>query len=263
MHSNDRQRLQRNIPYGTDAHQVGDLYLPGAPSPAPAVLCLLHGGFWRMPHGRAQMDAIAQDLCARGYAVWNLGYRRVGAPGGGWPGTFEDIAAGLDHLATLVAQGVAIDLQRIAVVGHSAGGQLALCSGARDAQRGNCARPTRVQIAAVAALAPVADLVQAHDLDAGAGAVAELLGGDPQQFRERCQDTSPIAMLPLRVRQLVMHGGADAALPVQMSRDYVRRATAAGDAVDYIELEGAGHMAFLDPCSEAHRQLTRWLAAAL
>src|SRR5688572_18692450 len=112
--------------YGRDDQQAGDLSLPGAAR--PPVVCLLHGGFWRMPHGRAELAPIARDLCTRGFAVWNLEYRRVGAPGGGWPGTLQDVGAGIDHLATLAADGIGLDLDRVAVVGHSAGGQLALWS---------------------------------------------------------------------------------------------------------------------------------------
>ena len=108
----------RTFQYGTDASQVGDLYLPSPPR--PAVVCLLHGGFWRMPYSREEMTPIAEDLVRRGFAVWNLEYRRVGAPGGGWPGTFEDVVAGIDHLATLAAEGADLDLDRIQVAGHSA-----------------------------------------------------------------------------------------------------------------------------------------------
>src|SRR5262249_23711442 len=89
-------RVLRDVHYGPHASQLGDLHLPQTKS--PPVVCLLHGGFWRMPHDRAQMTPLAADLAQRGYAAWNLEYRRVGAAGGGWPGTLEDVAAGVDHL---------------------------------------------------------------------------------------------------------------------------------------------------------------------
>src|SRR5688572_17780234 len=81
--------------YGPPVDQEGDLHLPA--TPRPPVVCLLHGGFWRAPHGRGQMTAIADDLASRGFAVWNLEYRRLGTPGAGWPATMDDVAAGIDH----------------------------------------------------------------------------------------------------------------------------------------------------------------------
>jgi len=89
--------MKRTISYGDSNDQQADLHLPDAAG--PPVVCLLHGGFWRMPHGRDQMDAVAGNLVARGFAVWNIEYRRLGASGGGWPGTLDDVRAGIDHLA--------------------------------------------------------------------------------------------------------------------------------------------------------------------
>ncbi len=147
----------QTITYGACADQAGDLHLPQMRGDDPrraAVVCLLHGGFWRMPHGRDQMNAVAGDLATRGFAVWNLGYRRVGAPGGGWPGTFDDVVAGIDHLATLAADGVAIDPERVIVVGHSAGGQLALWCAHRDATDHDAHGPGRVRVAAAKSIWP-------------------------------------------------------------------------------------------------------------
>lgn len=102
----------RTIRYGSAPGQEGDLLLPS--TSRPPVICLLHGGFWRMPYGRDQMTDVARDLAARGFAVWNLEYRRVGAPGGGWPGTLDDVGAGIAYLARLVADGIDLDLGRVA-----------------------------------------------------------------------------------------------------------------------------------------------------
>lgn len=249
----------RTISYGSSADQMGDLHLPDAPN--AAVVCLLHGGFWRMPHGRDQMTALAGDLVSRGFAVWNLEYRRLGAPGGGWPGTFQDVAAGIDHLATLAADGGGIDLDRVAVVGHSAGGHLALWCAQRDATGSDGHAPKHVRIAAAVGLAPVADLARGYELGCGHHAVADLLGGSPNELPERYRTSSPIAMLPLGVRQLILHGTADDALPADMSRDYAREAIAKGDDVRFVELDGVGHMEFLDPANEAHAILCEWLAS--
>src|SRR5689334_12013129 len=120
----DGRRAMKTIPYGLSADQVGDLHLPG--EPRPPVVCLLHGGFWRMPYGKDQMTPLADDLASRGFAVWNLEYARLGGAATAWPATMDDVAAGIDHLEVLADEGVDLDLERVTVVGHSAGGHLAL-----------------------------------------------------------------------------------------------------------------------------------------
>lgn len=251
---------ERVARYGPRDGQEGTLHLPAVSH--PPVVCLLHGGFWRMPYGREQMTAVARDLARRGFAVWNLEYRRLGAAGGGWPGTFDDVVTGIGHLAALAADGIALDLQRVAVVGHSAGGHLALWSVSREATRRH-GRGTTVRIVGVVGQAPVADLERAHALGLGRGAVAELLGGGPADHPERYEAGSPRAMLPLGVPQLIMHGARDEAIPIEHSRAYCEAAYDAGDRVELTELPDAGHMDFLDPESEAHDALCGWLAGAL
>jgi acetyl esterase/lipase len=214
-----------------------------------------------MPYGRDQMAAIADDLVSRGLAVWNLEYRRLGTPQSGWPATMDDVAAGIDHLAQLSVGGVDLDLDRVTVVGHSAGGHLALWVGGRNHSRS--AQSPRVRVLAAVGLAPIADLAYAYEFKVGGEVVAELLGGTPSQYPERFRAASPIEMLPLRVRQLILHGTADDVVPIDFSRRYSRAADAAGDTVELIELSGAGHMEYLDPGSEAHATLYRWLLASM
>ena len=115
--------------YGPGPDRFGELWRPTSPGPWP-VVALLHGGFWRAERTLELMRPLAADLAGRGFAAWNLEYRRVGQPGGGWPGTCEDVAAGLDHLAGLAGR-APLDLDRLVVAGHSAGGHLALWSAAR------------------------------------------------------------------------------------------------------------------------------------
>jgi acetyl esterase/lipase len=253
----DQAYTMRAIKYGPSDHQEGDLYLPD--TSRPPVVCLLHGGFWRIPYDRTEFDPVARDLAARGFAVWNLEYRRLGAPGGGWPDTFQDVAAGIDHLAMVVAEGTELDLNRVTVVGHSAGGHLALWSAARTDKRGTLRVPTRVRPAAAAGLAAVVDLARAHALSVGNSAVGELLGGSPDQQPIRYAAASPIALLPLGVKQLIVHGVADGALPIEVTWNYVQAARAAGDNIQFSELPAAGHMDCLDPRSEGHGTLCRWL----
>lgn len=242
--------------YGPAPAQEGDLHLPEQTH--PPVVVLLHGGFWTMPHGREQMTAVADDLAMRGFAVWNLEYRRLGAPGGGWPGTLADVAAGLDHLAQLAADGVDLDLDRVAVAGHSAGGHLALWCGARRRLR---ADPSPIRLSLAIGLAPIADLGRAAALRVGGDVVAGFLGGPPDRVPERYRAASPKEMLPLGVPQLILHGTADDAVPIELSRRYAETAQTAGDTIELVELQGMGHMEYLDPGSDAHAMLLRRLAA--
>src|SRR5260370_3919740 len=110
--------------YGTESLQFGELYLPGEPGPHRTVI-LIHGGYWPARYGLDLMTGLAEDLAARGYAAWNIEYRRVGDPGGGWPGTLLDVAFAADYLRIL-APTYALDLQRVVSLGHSAGGHLAI-----------------------------------------------------------------------------------------------------------------------------------------
>lgn len=238
--------------YGTSASQEGDLYLPEVQR--PPVVCLLHGGFWRMPYGREPFAAVALDLAGRGYAVWNLGYRRLGEAGGGWPGTLEDAAAGLDHLVSLAQEGFDLDLDRLVVAGHSAGGQLALWLGARSAG----ARPR-----AVAGLAPALDLRALWERGLGNQAAGAFLGGSPAQHPDRYAAASPRERLPLGVPQLILHGVQDEDLPLAITQEYAEAARNAGDAIEFAPLAGMRHMDPLDPRSEAHTVLCRWLERIL
>jgi len=254
----DRNISLRTTRYGPLPDQEGDLYLPDQPN--PPVVCLLHGGFWRLPHGRDQMTAVAEDLAGRGLAVWNLEYRRLGSSAGGWPGTFDDALAGVDWLARLAAEGVDLDLARVTLCGHSAGGHLALWVAAHRAHAPAGGRAPGVRVSAVVGQAPVADLARAFEMGVGGGAVGELLGGTPTEQPERYGAASPQALLPLNLPQLILHGTADDVVPIEIARDYARAARAAGDTVDLLELPGGGHMDSLDPASPAHTALRGWLA---
>ncbi len=248
------------VAYGSQESQTGDLYLPKTGN--AAVVCLLHGGFWRMPYGKHQMAPVAADLALRGYAVWNIEYRRVGCSGGGWPGTLHDVAGAINHLATLEHHGTGLDLDRVVIAGHSAGGQLALWAAAHNRPT-SPAPPIRVRTIGVVGMAPLCDLVAAFDLNLGAGAVREFLGGPPLQMRDRCRAASPIDFLPIGTTQLILHGAKDEVLPISLSQHYAAASQACGDAVEFVRLPDAGHMDFLDIRSGAHALLCRWLAARL
>ncbi len=233
------------ISYGASDDQVGDLLLPDGDGPHP-VAALIHGGFWRDRWTRDTMAALAIDLRARGWATWNIEYHRVGT-GGGWPMTLEDIAAGLDHLAELPPRH-GLDLEKIVAIGHSAGGHLALWAAARpDLSDHTPDREPQVSLVAAIGLAPVSDLDMGHQEAIGADAVAEFLRRSPTDGPERYAAASPKRLLPLQCRQVIVHGTEDTAVPVAMSRSYFAAARAAGDDIDYHELDGVDHMNLVDP----------------
>lgn len=208
------------------------------PAGAPLVV-LLHGGFWRAAYDLSLMRPLAESLAADGYAVRNVEYRRVGMPGGGWPGTVEDVGAAVD---AAVATGVPVVL-----VGHSAGGHLALWAAAGR------------EVAATVSLGGVCDMVAGAREGLGAGAVADFLGGTPEAVPERYAAASPRALLPLGRRMLLVHGDADEAVPVRQSRDLAAAATAAGDRIELVDLPGVDHMSLIDPASPGWAAVRRRL----
>lgn len=233
------------LAYGDHPEQVADLHLPlGAPPAAGwPVVVLVHGGFWRQRFARDLMAPLAEDLAARGTAAWNVEYRRVGGDGG-WPTTLEDVAAAVDHLAVL-GDDVPVDLGRVVVAGHSAGGHLALWVAGRATLPPDVpgAGPQVTPCLAVGQ-APVADLVAGQDL--GDGAVRDLLGGSPEDVPDRYATADPAQLVGHGVPVLLVHGEDDQVVPLDQSRRYASAAEVAGDEVDLVALPG-DHFAVVDP----------------
>jgi acetyl esterase/lipase len=237
--------------YGPHASQRADLYVPPGPGPHP-VIVLIHGGSWQKRYGKIFTRALAGDLLRRGYAVWNIEYRRVGA-GGGWPQTFADVAAAIDHLAEL--EDPRLDLDRVTLIGHSAGGHLALWAAGRPnlpaGAPGALDGPPRVRARWVVSLAGVADLAEAYRRWHG-GIVRDLVGGSPEEVPERYAAGDPIRLLPLDVPALLIHGVRDETVSIEISRGYTEAARAAGGEVELVEIDGdVGHRTHLDPRSQA------------
>jgi acetyl esterase/lipase len=234
--------------YGPDPSQVADLHLPEGAGPWP-VAVVIHGGYWRARYDRTLMDAVCADLAAHGWAAWNLEYRRIGPGGtGGWPQTFDDVAAGIDRLASA---DVPLDLGRVVAIGHSAGGQLALWAAAR--------RQCQVPVHGAVGQAAVSDLRAAARLRLSDGAAIELLGGTPEQVPERYAAASPAERLPLGVPTLLVHGARDDTVPVAFSRDLHAAAVAAGDACELVVHERDGHFEHIDPASAGWATVRAWL----
>ncbi|HLM09707.1 MAG TPA: alpha/beta hydrolase [Thermoleophilaceae bacterium] len=219
---------------------------------------LIHGGFWRARYGLELERRLAADLVRRGWAAYNLEYRRLGLLSrGGYPATFDDVAAGIDALADVEAR---LDVGRVVAIGHSAGGHLALWAASRAGQPGDApgAGP-RIVLAGAVAQAGVVDLREAARRGLSGGVTERLLGGSPTERPERFELASPIERLPLGVPQLLVHGDVDDTVPVELARGYAERARRAGDRCELAEPPGCGHFEHLDPGSAAWQEVVGWL----
>jgi acetyl esterase/lipase len=226
------------ITYGPDANQFGELRLPSNKKNAP-LLIFIHGGYWRARYNLTHAGHLCAALAQAGVATLNIEYRRVGNAGGGWPGTFEDIAAArqyVSHHAKELAANFNVDAARLAVAGHSAGGALALWLAARDRK-----------ITAVASLAGVNDLHRAWELHLSHDAVVELLGGTPEQVREHYAEADPMK-LAIKARQVLVHGSGDTIVPPEFSSRYVQ-VKSARERAELVNLKDAGHFDVIDPQS--------------
>jgi acetyl esterase/lipase len=234
------------VHYGDDRFQFGDLQLPRGDGPHPVVI-VIHGGFWRSQYGLDHIAPLCPALNAAGWATWNIEYRRVGNPGGGWPGTFLDVASAADYLRELAPKHN-LDLKRVVSLGHSAGGHLALwLAGRSRIPAGSELHPAKpLSLHGAVSLTGVVDLRQGHAMALGTGAVRALVGGTPESHSNRYTAGSPADLLPLGVKQILIHGKVDPIVPIDISRSYRKAAMAKGDQVDLIELEG-GHFELVSP----------------
>ena len=233
--------------YGNDEVQFGDLRLPKSQGPFAAAM-FVHGGFWRSRYDLKHASFLCAALTKAGFVTWNLEYRRVGNPGGGWPGSFEDVTAGYQFLRQLATK-YPIDTKRIIVLGHSAGGQLALALAGHHNS-----------MLAVVSLAGVVDLRRAWDLHLSNDAVAEFLGGDPQHVPEHYHEASP-AELDIHCKQFIVHGREDDIVPVQMSRDYAKSKLQKQEVLSFLELPKTGHFEIVDPDSKVWPEVQKAVSA--
>ncbi len=237
---------EARITYGDDALQFGELRLPEGPGPHPVAI-VIHGGCWLGEFDLTHIGALAEALNEEGIAAWVIEYRRVGNPGGGWPGTFEDVGRGADHLRTL-AEDHALDLDRVIAVGHSAGGHLALWLAARGrlSKDQPLYESNPIKLRGVLALAPAPDLAFLHQEQVCGHVIDGLMGGSPEAFPERYAAGSPVELVPLAVPQLLVIGQLDRNW-APVGRRYFESAKSKGADIRVIEAPESGHFEMIDP----------------
>lgn len=227
-------KANARIPYGKAPQQFGDLRLPAGAGPHPVVV-FIHGGFWKNTYSLDHAGHACAALTRAGAATWSLEYRRIGDPGGGWPGTMDDVLHGAEFIKSIAFR-YRLDLEQTVAAGHSAGGHLVLWLAVQNA----------INLRGVIPLAAVSDLRRAWALQLSNGVVRQLLGGTPEQVPQRYAATSPIELLPISVPQRLIHGTADDIVPFDMSERFARKSHNA----KLIPLKGAGHFELIDPRSK-------------
>lgn len=235
--------VMQRFEYGDDPMQYG--VLRSAEGPARGTVVLVHGGFWRgTPEYFDGPTPLAGALVARGWHVWQIEYRQL-PNGGGWPGTLDDTAAAVEHLAT-AASSLDIDLGPVITVGHSAGGHLAVWA---------LSRPGAVlPLAGAVSLAGAVDLRLGEQERIGGGAVVDLLGGTAAEHPDRYAAADPASRIAARLPVRIVHGDRDDVVPMNQTDSYVAAARAAGQDVAVFVVDG-DHMDVIDPGHPAFGRL--------
>ena len=239
------------VAYGDDSSQFGELRIPSGPGPHPVVV-LIHGGCFKAAYATLRdLAPMGDALKDSGIATWNIEYRRLGQPGGGWPGTYLDVGHAVDFLRSL-ADSNHLDLGRVVIVGHSAGGNLAMWAAARA----RVPVKSNVHMAEPLPVRGVVDLAGPVDLTANIegyqglcrdSVITGLMGGTPAEVPERYAQASAIKLLPLGIPQLFVIGDHEDFEPRPLAEAYVRAATNAGDSVRLLVLPNAGHFEIASP----------------
>jgi len=227
-----RRAPDRRIAYGNSRQQYGELRVPAGRGPHPTAI-IIHGGCFKAAYATADYAApIGDALKDQGIASWNIEYRRLGDPGGGWPGTYRDVGRAVDYLRTL-AKPYNLDLSRVVLVGHSAGGHLAMWAAGRS------------RVPKESAL------------------FTSLMGGTPKTRPERYAQASPIKLLPYGLPQVLVLGTHEDFVPMPLMRAYADAARRAGDSVRVVHVRGAGHFEVASPRSYAWPPVMRAIRALL
>ena len=263
-----KPKANRHILYGDQTDQFGELWLPDSDGIHP-VLILIHGGCWleSLP-GLDIMNYIAEDLRHYDIAVWNIEYRRLGTKDAGYPATFLDVAHAIDKLRDIATDNN-LDLSHVVIAGHSAGGHLALWAAGRSGinRQSPLHANDPLPIKAVISLAGINDLADYRKNGPSSCVTPQLIDAlidTPHRTGEDVYaDTSPAAMLPLHVPQVIISGDLDMIVPERFGINYTNAATAAGDKAESIVLQNTGHIEFISPKSEAWPQIRRIIKKSL
>ena len=258
------------IAYGNDPLQFGDLWLPAGNGPHPVVV-LVHGGCWLADLPGVELTHfMADDLRKNGFAVWEIEYRRVGHNGGGYPGTFLDVANGTDHLR-IIAGKYRLNLDRVITSGHSAGGHLALWLAARprlpEGSPLKLPLPLPIhQVITVAGIGDLAFFAKAGAHACGDDTVAKLVDIETRGKSDKAapfRDTSPSELLPIGVKQILIHGVYDGIVPPAIGLRHKTKAAAKGEMVEVVTIANAGHFELIAPWTEVWKEVVGVFKAAL
>ncbi len=243
----------RRFRYGEDPEQYADLRMPsGTPL---ATLVLLHGGYWLPQYPAAQLNPMAERFTALGLATWNVEYRRTGA-GGGFPTTLTDVAAAIDLLAGPdVPQGLDQD---VVLLGHSAGGHLAVWAASR--RKSTPGGPSAVKVARAISLSGVLDLSRAAVDPRSSAPVQAFVGATPNETPERYAQADPALLVPASCPVWAVHAESDGVVPVEQSSGYVAAATAAGGKATFVTVPG-DHTTIIDPGADSFPDVRRLVVA--
>jgi len=256
--------FDKRIEYGPEPQHFAELRFPHGPGPFP-FLFVIHGGFWQSAYDLKHIGSLCTALTNKGIVTCNLEYRRIGNSGGGWPGTFQDVSFATDHIIGTISSDPRVDVARAAVIGHSAGGHLALWLASRH--RVPKASPLQSgqkhRLVRAVSLAGVCDLRTGWKQRLGNGAVARLIGGTPDQYPDRFDAASPIELLPSGSRQVLIHGTDDDVVPFSQSEKFVERAEQLGERPTLVNLKGTGHFELIDPESDVWSTITRAVLSVL
>jgi uncharacterized membrane protein YhhN/pimeloyl-ACP methyl ester carboxylesterase len=250
-------RPSTRIAYGRDSLQFGELRIPDGSGPFP-VAVIVHGGCWLSSYASVRNTAaLSEALAAQGVATWNVEYRRYDHPGGGWPGTFRDVADGADYVRTL-AKTHALDTTRVVAVGHSAGGHLALWQATRGTLPATSPIAgglpiTRRGIVSIGGIADLREFFTRQRSTCGNPGVESLLGGAPDSVPDRVKDASPFERLPIGVPSVHIAGDRDFIAPTAIRDAFVNAARTRGDSATVVTIPGEGHFEAITPTTVTGR----------